>query len=540
MSVTTPQMPFRRERAAPIFDPTRPRSLLRYFEDLEEHFARCCIDDLDARKQWTLRYAPIEAADLWEYLPGWISATDWAAVKRNVAARYPACDNEHRYTFADFTSLVDSQASQEISSVEQWSTFLNQFLVMSQHLISRHRLDPLEQQRYLLRSLSPHLRHEVESHLYQVDPRRDQEQLPSVEEVDVAVQHCFRLSLHSTPIPSKTIPLAEPSNSPKTVEQLSALVAELVEKELAKLEYLIPASLTRKPAASRDDRVFASISISKSPIEPVKVPLAPRRTLALSRTRYMPPQERNFSLPPPKVTKPARTKPESVSAATPNHVYDQLLDVPIAIPLRELILQHSSSEKAVLASKDLKSSKPHEQATMTKKIERELPSQECSSPPTIAIFPLSQVLEAPLSCVEEDRVPKSKPQVPVIESPDLVQSSIASKLRPEPAKIKIEVTPVSPSSSQNQVPHISSALVPLVSNIDRTPVPFATRTNSIISLRSLQFVYSIISTFLTLVLPLVLLPYTCFTKSPSHRKHRARYRSLLPQVAKFRPQVLEC
>ncbi|KAJ8594704.1 hypothetical protein M405DRAFT_729346 [Rhizopogon salebrosus TDB-379] len=166
MSVTTPQMPLRRELAAPIFDPTRPRSLPCYFEDLEEHFARCCIDDLDARKRWTLRYAPIEAADLWEYLPGWTSATDWAAVKRNVAARYPACDYEHRYTFTDFTSLVNSQASQVFSSIAQWSEFLNQYLVISQYLIAQQRLDPLEQQRHLLRSLSPSLRLQVESHLY--------------------------------------------------------------------------------------------------------------------------------------------------------------------------------------------------------------------------------------------------------------------------------------------------------------------------------------------------------------------------------------
>jgi hypothetical protein len=152
----------------------------------------------------------------------------------------------------------------------------------------------------------------------------------------------------------------------------------------------------------RDDHVFASILTLRRPLEPVPVPLAPCGTLALSQTSYLPPQEMNFGLPLPKVTKPAQTKPESGSTVTLNQAYDQLLDMPIMIPLRELVLPHSSSKKAVLASKDLKSSRPHEQATMSKKIERELPSQECSSLPMIAIFSLSQVLKAPLSHVEED------------------------------------------------------------------------------------------------------------------------------------------
>jgi hypothetical protein len=258
----------------------------------------------------------MEVVDLWEYLPGWISAVDWPSLKRAVAAHYPACDDEHRYRFADLVALADSQTSQEISSIEQWSTFLNQFLVISQHLISQHRLDPLEQQRYLLRSLSPSLRHEVKSYRYHVDPRHDPELLASVEEVDTAVQYCLQVSSHSTP-------KREPSNSPKTVEQLSALVAKLVEKELAKLEYPssspstpvitpalniapVPVSLARKPATAEEDHIFASFSASDHPVEPVKAPSASQHALALTREYYTPPHQWNFSQPAPRVKKPAR------------------------------------------------------------------------------------------------------------------------------------------------------------------------------------------------------------------------------------------
>ncbi|KAJ8582615.1 hypothetical protein M405DRAFT_937676 [Rhizopogon salebrosus TDB-379] len=226
----------------------------------------------------------------------------------------------------------------------------------------------------------------------------------------------------------------------------------------------------------------------------------------MSRMVYPPP-----GLPPPKVK-----KTESDNRGTASFTFDQLLDAPITIPLHDLVAPCS---KQVLPGEDLRIVEPHQQATMTMKIEHSLPRQESQSRVPVAVFTLSQVPRESLSHTEED-LAKSQPEVPVTKSPEVQPSTTASKLRPKPAKTKIEVTPVSPSSSQNQVPHISSALVPLVSNIDRTPAPFTTRTNSFISLCSLQFVYSIISTLPTLVLPLVpLLSSLCFAKSPSHRTH---------------------
>jgi hypothetical protein len=61
-------MPMRNERSAPHFDPTKPRELVRYFEDLEDQFQRCGIIDLADQKRWALRYVSVEIADLWESL----------------------------------------------------------------------------------------------------------------------------------------------------------------------------------------------------------------------------------------------------------------------------------------------------------------------------------------------------------------------------------------------------------------------------------------------------------------------------------------
>jgi hypothetical protein len=77
---TPGQMPMCNEQSVPSFDLTRLRELVRYFEELEDHFSHCTITDLANRKKWMLKYVPMQVADLWKSLPEWTSATDWATL----------------------------------------------------------------------------------------------------------------------------------------------------------------------------------------------------------------------------------------------------------------------------------------------------------------------------------------------------------------------------------------------------------------------------------------------------------------------------
>ncbi|OAX31443.1 hypothetical protein K503DRAFT_806064 [Rhizopogon vinicolor AM-OR11-026] len=173
---------------------------------------------------------------------------------------------------------------------------------------------------------------------------------------------------------------------------------------------------------------------------------------------------------------------------------------------------------------------------MTTKIEYSIPRQESQSRVPVAVFTLSQVPKESLSRIEQG-LARSQPKVPVpvIESPEVQPSTIASKLRPEPAKTKIEVTPVSPSPSQYQVPHILSAFT-LVSSSNPVSVSPNAKTKSIFSLRSSQIMFRVLSTLLALILSLILLSDSCFARAPSHRTHRARYRKAAANIAKFSPK----
>ena len=62
-------MPARGDRGAPAFNPSKPRELRRFFEELKFHFGRSNVVDKATMKKHTLRFANCDTAELWEILP---------------------------------------------------------------------------------------------------------------------------------------------------------------------------------------------------------------------------------------------------------------------------------------------------------------------------------------------------------------------------------------------------------------------------------------------------------------------------------------
>ena len=247
----------RNERSVPSFDPTRPRELVRYLEDLEDHFTRCAIADLDDRKKWTLKYVPMRVADLWESLPEWTAAKDWATLKTAVQKRYPASTDTQRFTYQELLRLVRERSRKEITSITEWSEYLNEYLEVSLYLVKQSRLSELEQRRYLLESLSTNLHREVSAHMRNVNPTRDPEEVEEVSKIDEAVSYCLRSPQR---VKFEESPTAIPSNSSAPVKQestevaLAGLVAQLVQKELVQRAR----SWGPPPNRSNDGRVAIS------------------------------------------------------------------------------------------------------------------------------------------------------------------------------------------------------------------------------------------------------------------------------------------
>jgi len=68
-------MPVFGERAAPVFNSSRPNELSRYFDQLEALFARCGVTNDGYKKKYTVVYVDVDTADTWVYIPEYLDAT---------------------------------------------------------------------------------------------------------------------------------------------------------------------------------------------------------------------------------------------------------------------------------------------------------------------------------------------------------------------------------------------------------------------------------------------------------------------------------
>ena len=91
--------------AAPTFNPVQPRTLRRYFKDLELLFTRCKIEPDGEKKRYTRSYAPIKAADMWKMLPMFATGT-YQEFKDAIFALYPGAGTVRRWTRNDLWDLV--------------------------------------------------------------------------------------------------------------------------------------------------------------------------------------------------------------------------------------------------------------------------------------------------------------------------------------------------------------------------------------------------------------------------------------------------
>ena len=178
---------------------------------------------------------PLDVADLWEGMPDWAKATNWDALKVVMQKHYPASTDTQRFTYQELLRLVREHSRQEITSITEWSEYLNKYLAMTHYLVRHTCLSELEQCRYLLESLSNALHHEVTAHLRLVNPTCDPEEVEEVAKIDEAVSYCLRspqrVKFEESPT-TMSLTSSVPIKQESSEVALAGLVSQLVQKEL--------------------------------------------------------------------------------------------------------------------------------------------------------------------------------------------------------------------------------------------------------------------------------------------------------------------
>ncbi|KAF7297477.1 hypothetical protein MIND_00981500 [Mycena indigotica] len=154
--MATIPMPARGDRNAPRFDSAKPRELLRYFSDLEFHFARAAVTDRAEKKQHATRFLSVDDQDLWESLAEFNDATKtYEDFKAAVVKLYPGSDTDRKFAMSDLDALIGETGRMGILSRADYGEFYRKFVLITAHLITKNRLSSAEQSRAFRRAISP-------------------------------------------------------------------------------------------------------------------------------------------------------------------------------------------------------------------------------------------------------------------------------------------------------------------------------------------------------------------------------------------------
>lgn len=161
------QMPFKGEKGAPDFDTQNPRSLIRFFDHLEECLQRANVADEQTMKNHAIKYVTYKEADAWEELAEleYAATSTFAQWKAEVIKLYPGADMTRKFTRPELEEYVRKWRANGFKNIGDWSEFYREFRASSTWLIRNDRLSAMDQKRFCYDALDDALRKRIETRL---------------------------------------------------------------------------------------------------------------------------------------------------------------------------------------------------------------------------------------------------------------------------------------------------------------------------------------------------------------------------------------
>ena len=219
----------RNERAAPRFDPSRPRELSRFFEDLEQLMERAQITDEVGKKKQAVRYAEFDTEQIWKTFPEFKDATvSYDDFKKAIMAHYPDATGDFVYSLRDMDLLIGERQRLGIATAKDLSDYHLQFIAITTWLIEKKQLGDLEQQRAYIRAFQQPLLSAISNRLQLKKPDHHPNIPYKVSEVYDAARFILQgapsLGFTSTPPPASSF---SPSiDNGLKIENLAPFMAE--------------------------------------------------------------------------------------------------------------------------------------------------------------------------------------------------------------------------------------------------------------------------------------------------------------------------
>ena len=158
-------MPSRHHPYAPKFDGT-PTLLDIFFDDVEQLAKGCNISEVD-KIAWTIRYAPIEDRELWEFYG---NGYTWRNFTAAIRMYYPGSDRARLYSLNNLKSLTESYANEPMETTETFGKYYRAFCKIAYFLKSKGRISDRETSTYFIQGFRPDFRHRVIAQLRAESP----------------------------------------------------------------------------------------------------------------------------------------------------------------------------------------------------------------------------------------------------------------------------------------------------------------------------------------------------------------------------------
>ena len=176
-------MPARNSSSAPKFDSSNPRTLIRYFRELEILLDEARIDDAQLRKDHAMRYLDNDDYEIWDSLVEAQRPYSYGEFRRAVINSYPGAEATRKYNLRDVTQLTEKWRRDGIATTQALGEYYRDFRNITNYLIVQRRISEMEQRRMFVAGFPQDLLNRIAYKLQSTYPNVDPEDGFAMDEV---------------------------------------------------------------------------------------------------------------------------------------------------------------------------------------------------------------------------------------------------------------------------------------------------------------------------------------------------------------------
>ena len=207
-------MPCRGERAAPTFDTSKPRELVRFFKDLERLFVRAAVVSEADKKDHVLEYVPFAVEEIWKTFPEYGDQTkSYINFRDAILVHYPDATGDYVYAPQDMEELIENRLRTGIHTTDDLQAFHLAFLAITTWLIDKNQIGDFEQKRGYLRAFRQPLLSAIKNRLQMLHTQHHPNKPHNVADVHEAARYILQ---SEDALPQSSFSIMTPSPAPQT------------------------------------------------------------------------------------------------------------------------------------------------------------------------------------------------------------------------------------------------------------------------------------------------------------------------------------